>query len=387
MLRATWRGVQALLDDYARLEAEDTVVLLYTGDSYEAAAWVSAAVELRGVKLIRVWMAPLVDRELPERLAAVLPAPDELGGRLVLLTFERDTMSHTEMLTAALSRYDSQRCVVLRAISASESLFADTLRTCPEELSARNAAVLERLMGADHVRITTRGGTNLEITLDARHRWISNRGAWRPGQPAILPAGEVATFPASIDGIFVADFAFNLNAITDRDARLGEHPVSVRVQDGRAVEYACADPGTYELVEACFSKVCAHNVGELGFGTNPGVVEAVAMNSHINERRPGIHLGFGQHNQQLDVVGYQCTVHLDLIARGGLVWVDDDPRPLDLERVEPSPQRQHPRNLREEDLFAPVLDDLETVDCCGIFSNDGLRLFSGALPGCGEGMT
>jgi hypothetical protein len=120
---------------------------------------------------------------------------------------------------------------------------------------------------------------------------------------------------------------------------------------------------------------CAYNVGELGFGTNFCVRDPIAMNSHINERRPGVHLGFGQHNQDPGVVGYQCAVHLDLIARGGLVWVDDDKVPLDLENITPSPA-VHPCGPRDEDLFSPDFEDLEIDDCCGIVTGDGLQLFS-----------
>lgn len=372
----TWEGVQSLLDNYARIGADDIVVVLYTSDSYESAAWVCAALELREIPVNRVWMAPLNDDGFPDRLTCALPSPAEFAGRLVVLTFERDTMSHTRTLATALSRYEKSRCAVFRAISASPSLFSDALRALPEELSARNTAILERCMTANQLSIKTRGGTDLRVTIDAnRHRWISNRGTSRPGGVVILPAGEVATFPASISGVHVADFAFNVNAITDRDARLQDHPATVWIEEGRAVKYQCDDAAMSQFLEECFRTQCAYNVGELGFGTNFEISDAISMNSHINERRPGVHIGFGQHNQDPDVVGYQCSIHLDLIARGGMVWVDDDPTPLDLEHIVPS-SKPHPTNSRDEDVFSPESEDLGVDDCCGILTSDGLQLAS-----------
>jgi hypothetical protein len=50
-------------------------------------------------------------------------------------------------------------------------------------------------------------------------------------------------------------------------------------------------------------------------------------------------IGFGQHNQAAGF-SYQCNIHLDLIAKDGLVWVDG-----------------------------------EAEDCCGVFTSDGLRPF------------
>ena len=362
---AVWQGVESLLDRYARVRAGDAVLILYTSDSYECAAWLSAALELRGVAATRVWMAPLQDEELLARLTHALPAPGSVSGRLIVLSLERDTMSHEGTLARALQHFDPQRCEIFRAISASPELFAGPLRVSPDELSARNAALLHRCMRAERLRIATAGGTDLQVRIDSkRHRWISNRGTARAGGIVVLPAGEVATFPAAIDGIFVADCAFNVNRFTELDARLQAHPVHLWIESGCATRYECASPDVRTFLDACFAQPNAHRVGELGFGTNGGSVEAVAMNSHINERRPGIHLGFGQHNQPLCVVPYECSIHIDLIAKGAKIWVDDDPLPLDLEALTPSSE-PHPAGLRDEDVFSHVAGHFETEACCG----------------------
>jgi hypothetical protein len=375
-----WVGVQSLLDNYIKISADDYIVLLYTSDSAESAAWMSAALDLRGIPYKRVWMAPIWDKGFDARLMPALPDPAQLSGRLVVLSFERDTMSHTQPLANAIAEYKNK--LAFRAISACPSLFSIALHASPEELSARNTAILERLMPAKRLHIATESGSDLEVTLDPKHRWISNRGMARPGGIAILPAGEVATFPASISGKLVADFAFNVNAVTRRDARLQDHPVTIWVEGGRAVKAECADPSVSRFIEECFSTHCSYNVGELGFGTNFAVTDAIALNSHINERRPGVHLGFGNHNQDFSIVDYQCLVHLDLITRGGMVWVDDDDAPMDLENILPS-ARQHPDSPRDEDVFVGgATVELEIDDCCGLLTlNGGFRLFSQAGAG------
>jgi hypothetical protein len=115
----------------------------------------------------------------------------------------------------------------------------------------------------------------------------------------------------------------------------------------------------------------ATQIGELGFGTNPGVVSPIAHNSHRNERRRGIHLGFGQHNQDKERMGYQADIHLDLIAKGGKVWVDGAKDFIDLEKVRPSSQ-PHTLHARDEDVFSPDAVEpstepyLEEQDCCGL---------------------
>lgn len=362
---AVWGGVESLLDTYANVRAGDEAILLYTSESYECAAWVSVGLELRGVPVKRVWMAPLRDSAFASRLAEALPTAPP--ARLLVFTFERDTMSHTNELQQALARFPRERRRLLRMISASAELFAQALKPAPAELAARNSALLERCMGAQKIRFATPGGSDVTVRLDPRYRWISNRGSSRPGGTIVLPAGEVATYPESVDGIFVADFAFNVNTITARDARLNRYPVTLYLEHGRVVDWQCIDAGTREFVSSCFEMEHGRRVGELGFGTNTGVIEPVSLNSHMNERRPGVHLGFGQHNQGPGAVDYQALVHLDLIARGGRLWVDDESDAIDLERLSPS-THPHPLHARDEDVFAPSSEepmDDETQQCCG----------------------
>jgi hypothetical protein len=112
----------------------------------------------------------------------------------------------------------------------------------------------------------------------------------------------------------------------------------------------------------CFDRKNAKRVGELGLGTNSSVQDPIFENSHLNERCPGVHIGFGQHNQEIELAGYFCDIHIDLIAKGGLIWVDESPEPIDLGHLKESPNK-HPSLLLCEDVFS--CESLEG-DCCGI---------------------
>jgi leucyl aminopeptidase (aminopeptidase T) len=153
----------------------------------------------------------------------------------------------------------------------------------------------------------------------------------------------VATLPASVDGRLVADFAIHVNVVTSLDVRLHEHPVTVVVKDGQAIDYHCSDSDVLRYLDEFFSMKGYRGVNELGFGTNTAVKTATRRNSHINERTAGIHLGFGRSDDA-------TAIHLDLIATGGLVWADSDPAALDLRNIVPS-VGTHPPNLQDEDAF------------------------------------
>ncbi|NTX36523.1 aminopeptidase [Myxococcus sp. CA033] len=361
-----WAGIDVLLDDYARLMPEDQVLVAYTPESRESAAWIATVLRMRGMEAALLGMRPkpFPDETFPQRLDAALPPPESLKGKLVIITVERDSMSHMMTFRNALARYDLDKWLAVRIINASQDFFLKALNVRSGMLSELNAGLLDRFMKARELKVKTPSGTDLRIGLDSeRYRWISNRGVWRPGSFVILPAGEVATFPGTVDGVLVADGAFNINALTQVDARLAKNPIRIRIQDGHAVDYECDSPEVSRLVEAVFAQPNSRRVGEVGFGTNGGLGEFISMNSHINERHPGVHLGFGQHNQSIHVLDYYSPIHMDLISPGGQVWVDDDQVPLDLLNLKPS-QVPHPKLVFNEDIDG---------NCCGLTGDEEMR--------------
>ncbi|PPK65230.1 hypothetical protein V5P93_003668 [Actinokineospora auranticolor] len=352
-----FEGVRSLLDDYVKIRDQDKFVITYTPDSRDPAAWVALGLRQRGFTPDIIPMRPLEDSGFAERIGAVLPDPAALPGRLVIITLELDTMSHFDVLAPLLSRYGQGNTMILRIISAGADFFTKALNVSPAELSSLNGTLLHRLDNAKRVRVTTEGGTDITVDLDSeKYQWISNRGVWRPGGFTILPAGEIATFPAGVEGVLVADGAYNANIISDLNAKLADNPARVEIEGGKARSISCDRPELLEMFELCLNSPNGRNIGEFGLGTNHGVGEFLTANSHINERSCGLHLGFGAHNQSNSRVGYMAWAHLDLITVGGLMWIDDEVDPIDLTRVQPL-DVPHPVDALDEDI---------TGDCCGM---------------------
>jgi len=166
---SAWRGVQSLLDNYFKVTDADNVVVVYTSNTVEHASWVSAALRIRGIPVEKVWMIPLRDPEFSQRFAAALPVPSAIRGRVIVLTFERDTLSHDPLIRAALSQFDSDRTMVFRVISTCDELFTVALREGPDALSAKNTTILELLTPSKELRVTTPGGSELTVSIDTKN--------------------------------------------------------------------------------------------------------------------------------------------------------------------------------------------------------------------------
>ena len=347
-------GVGRLLDVYAGASAADRGLICYTPDSRTYAAHIAVGMRLRGIEHDLVGMRPLEDAGLPARLMAALPDPDSFAGSFVVVTVERDTMSHFDVFTPLFGAYGQARCKILRIISASDEFFGRSMDHSPAELSDRNATLLHRLRMERQVQVTAPGGTRLSIELDhEKFQWISNRGKWRPGGFTVLPAGEIATYPARVDGTLVADGALNCNVVTRMDMRTAGCPVRVEIRDSEAVAVECANPELLELIEGCFARPHGRKVGELGFGTNDAIGGFVPDNSHLNERHPSLHIG--QHDQALSVVPDNADVHLDMITDDATILLPTQGRSLTMSQLEVEPGIAHPVLLRDEDI---------TGDCC-----------------------
>ncbi len=71
-----------------------------------------------------------------------------------------------------------------------------------DELSQR---LCERMPHATRLRVETPAGTAFTATFDPTLAWVKTSGLINPRYWSNLPAGEVFTTPASVDGVFVCD--------------------------------------------------------------------------------------------------------------------------------------------------------------------------------------
>ncbi|GAA3674579.1 thermophilic metalloprotease (M29) [Yimella lutea] len=348
-------GVTRLLDSYIGVSSHDHVLLAYTPDSRRYAAAVSLELAGRGIRHTTFPMLPLEDPGLRDRLACVLPDPASFRGSFVALTLELDTMSHFDEFSDIIDAYGAARAKVVRIISATEELFTSGLALSPTVMERLNATLMAWLRDARSVHLSNEAGTDLTVELDQdRYDWISNRGRHRPGAFLVLPPGEIATYPARVNGIYCPDGAINCNVLTELDVLLADAALRLEIVDSRVVSFQTTRDDVRQFLSSAFAQEHGNRIGELGFGTNRALHRFIPHNSHLNERFPGIHLGIGQHNQTLENVPYYCPTHIDLVATRARITKESG-ETLDLASFPPDPSVEHPRLVRDQDVNG---------DCC-----------------------
>jgi leucyl aminopeptidase (aminopeptidase T) len=259
------------------------------------------------------------------RLCVIQP-PDETGwqedtlNRLekemffqdVILFLTGRSLSHTDARRRALRRGARlasmpgiTRDVLLRAASAD-----------PREVHKRSKRLKDTLSDATSISVSTEVGTNVTFSVEGMEGHMEDGLYTKPGRWGNLPGGEASIGPreGTAAGIIVVDWSMS------GVGRLRE-PLSIRVEDGRAIEINGKEAGKLLAKLNAFGGM-AFNLAEFGLGTNAsaqlsGVVledEKVLGTAHF---ALGNNISFGGTSD--------VPIHLDGVLRFPNVRVDGRP--------------------------------------------------------------
>ncbi len=138
-----------------------------------------------------------------------------------------------------------------------------------------------------------------------------------------LPAGEVFTTPATVDGTFVCNGTAG-DYFGPKYGDLQANPLTLEFSGGRltAARSERSDLAD-EFWAYCHTDDCSDRVGELAFGTN------IALDTMIgvllqDEKVPGVHLAFGDLYGSQTGANWKSRTHIDVLTRDCNVWIDDE---------------------------------------------------------------
>ncbi|MEY7850327.1 aminopeptidase [Natrarchaeobius sp. A-rgal3] len=240
------------------------------------------------------------------------PVAAALQGADAFLAPTTKSLSHTRARSDATD--GGARGATLPGIT--DEVFVAGLDADYDRISQECERTLERVAGADEIRVTTDRGTDITFELGERE-WFDDTGdVSEPGSFSNLPAGEVFVSPESADGTYVVDGTMRPHGLLDG------RELEFVVEDGYVTEIS--DDEIRQQVEAGAQEVgdAAYNLAELGIGTNVGVTELVGS-VLLDEKAAGtVHIAIGDNAG----IGGEtdAPLHLDGIIRNPQVFVDGE---------------------------------------------------------------
>jgi leucyl aminopeptidase (aminopeptidase T) len=258
-------------------------------------------------------------RQLPEPIAAALGRAQasllavgfddgEIGMRHEILDLVRQlSLRHAHMVGVS-------RKSLIAGFSVDHARILSTTR-----------AVRTRLRPESRLRLRTGAGSDLEVALDPGMRWAEHLGVIRPGRWENLPSGKLVTYPARVQGVFVADASMG-GRFGEAAGLLDRTPVRLEIDAGLCKGVRCTDRALQRDVEAFLHR--EHNllrVGAICLGTNVGILsptgEIVA-----DQNLPGLHLVLG--SSVPEQTGARWSTRAQLPVTCAAADVDLDGAPL-----------------------------------------------------------
>jgi aminopeptidase len=305
-------GGDAALDRAAAVTVErlggaegELFLVVYNDDLREIADAIAAA---SCGCLVRSLSFPPTARngeEPPDEVAAALSSAD------VAAMVTKFSLSHTMARIAA-----TEKGVRIAGMAGGidTDIFRRLLPTDYATLESSGLALAKRLTAADRCRITSEGGTGVELALTGRRGFSDDGDLRRPGAFGNLPAGEAYVAPNEDEGDGVVVFDGSLTAWG-----LLDEPLRVELAAGRIVAAGGGAAAEFLLDTLDEAGPAGRVIAELEIGTNPNA--RIGGRIIEDEKAAGtIHIAFGT-NVSLGGQNY-AAVHLDGVVRDAVVELD-----------------------------------------------------------------
>jgi aminopeptidase len=298
----------------------ERVALVADAASSAVAASLEEALAAHGAVVDAVLIESVAERPIRKAPAEVLAALARAdAGILCVQPMEGELPARMTIVATV----EQRRIRYAHMIGVTPRIMREGMRADYRQVDRLSQQLCERMRTARMLTVRTAAGTEFTATFDPSLAWVKTSGIINPRYWSNLPAGEVFTTPASVDGVFVCDGTAG-DYFNGKYGILDRTPLVLEIRGGRLVSARCSradlerDFWTY-----CHADGNSDRVGELAFGTNLGLREMIGVLLQ-DEKVPGVHLAFGDPYGTQTHADWSSKTHVDVLTRGCDVWIDHE---------------------------------------------------------------
>jgi aminopeptidase len=298
----------------------ERVTLISDESSAPVAASLAAALERRGAIGEPFLLESLAPRPLQRAPQAVLDSLEGADAGILCMNPMVGELGARKDIVGVVER---RQIRYAHMIGVTPGIMQQGMRADYKMVDRLSEQLLQRMHAARSLTVRTAAGTSLVATFDPGLDWVKTSGLISRRYWSNLPAGEVFTTPARVDGTFVCDVTAG-DHFCGKYGDLRETPLVLEIRGARLVSAECSRKDLQaEFWGYCHTDENSDRVGELAFGTNLNLSDMIGVLLQ-DEKLPGVHLAFGDpYGSQTHASWSSCT-HVDVLARHCNVWIDDD---------------------------------------------------------------
>jgi aminopeptidase len=313
-------GARNAVDVCLAIKPDEIVALIADRSSTEVAASLAQALTEAGARTRSVLIEEVATRPLVEAPREVLDALNEADAGILCVQPQEGELGARMAIVAAVER---RAIRYAHMVGVTPEIMRQGMRADYQLVDRLSTRLCERMRTTRTLRVRTAAGTSLTASFDPALAWIKTSGLISTRYWSNLPAGEVFTTPASVDGVFVCNgTAGDYFGLKYGD--LSSTPLTLEIAAGRLTRAHCARPQLeQEFWQYCHSDENSDRVGELAFGTNLALDGMIGILLQ-DEKIPGVHLAFGDPYGSQTGAKWKSRTHIDVLTRECDVWIDDD---------------------------------------------------------------
>jgi leucyl aminopeptidase (aminopeptidase T) len=298
----------------------ERVALVGDRASAEVAASLARALESAGARTDALLLEQFAERPMRQAPEAVLDALERADAGILCVQPQEGELAARMAIVSVVER---RAIRYAHMVGVTPAIMRQGMRADYRRVDALSERLCERMLTAGRLRVETPEGTSFTAAFDPSLAWIKTSGLISRRYWSNLPAGEVFTTPATVDGTFVCNATAG-DYFGPKYGDLSATPLTLEMSGARLTA-AHSDRADLEreFWEYCHTDEYSDRVGELAFGTN------IALDSMIgvllqDEKLPGVHLAFGDPYGSQTGARWKSRTHVDVLTRNCDVWIDDD---------------------------------------------------------------
>ena len=298
----------------------EEVTLIADEASRAVAASIAAALDERKARCAGLLLEALGPRPMTAAPAEVLNALETADAGVMCMTPQLGELAARMAIVRVVER---RQIRYAHMVGVTPQIMQQGMRADYRMVDRLSEKLRQRMLRAKTLTVKTEAGTEFAAHFDRRLDWVKTSGLINPRYWSNLPAGEVFTTPATVDGTFVCDASAG-DHFNQKYGDLQSTPLMLTIKAARLVGVECARKELeQEFWEYCHTDENSDRVGELAFGTNLGLTEMIGVLLQ-DEKFPGVHLAFGDPYGSQTHADWKSTTHVDVLTRKCDVWIDDD---------------------------------------------------------------
>jgi aminopeptidase len=313
-------GAQNAIDTCLAVQRGERVALIADEASRDVAASLEQALAEAGATADCVSIEAVAERPMPAPPRAVLEVLERADAGILCVQPREGELAARMAIVAVVER---RRIRYAHMVGVTPRIMCEGMRADYRLVDRLSQELCDRMATARSLAVRAPGGTKFTATFDRSLAWVKTSGLINPRYWSNLPAGEVFTTPASVDGTFVCDGTAG-DYFNAKYGTLEETPLVLEIREGRLVSAQCARADLQDdFWRYCHTDANSSRVGELAFGTNLGIHAMIGVLLQ-DEKVPGVHLAFGDPYGTQTRASWKSTTHVDVLARACDVWIDGD---------------------------------------------------------------